>query len=172
MTVLTNSNKTDQRDGRQDFAKEFRLALACARWPLRTRDRTEILEWANQSLDWLWFKRIVERNQIVPLVYHNLRDVLSDGCYTEILGSLREAALGHIGHSMAQAAELLRITDSVRRGGFEAIELKGVSLSALAYGNFGMRNPGDIDLLVLPEQVFDVERVLISLGYTRLEPRA
>ncbi len=154
----------------REWSPEFRLALACSRWPLKERDLAEINRLASASLDWQWFKRIIERNQIVPLAYHNLRNALVDECYAGILGTIREAAFSHIGQSMAQAAELVRITKSVVVAGFEAIALKGVSLSALAYGNFTMRNPGDIDLLVSPDHVFAVESILTGLGYKRLEP--
>jgi Uncharacterised nucleotidyltransferase len=156
----------------REWSPEFRLALACSRWPLKERDLAEINRLASASLDWQWFKRIIERNQIVPLAYHNLRNALVDERYAGILGTIREAAFSHIGQSMAQAAELVRITKSVVVAGFEAIALKGVSLSALAYGNFTMRNPGDIDLLVSPDHVFAVESILTGLGYKRLEPRA
>ena len=54
----------------------------------------------------------------------------------------------------------------------ESAALKGVVLSVLAYGNLGMRSVGDIDLLTLPSQVVEVERVLVGLGYKRSEPRA
>lgn len=172
MTVLNNSKNTDQYDGRRKFAAEFRLALACARWPLREQDRVEICRLASEPFNWEWFKRIIERNQILPLAYNNLRDTLPGECGTEIVRALRGLVLGHARHSMSQAAELVRVTESVRSAGIETVALKGVSLSVLAYGNLAMRSSGDIDLLVSAAHVFDVERVLVGLGYTRFEPRA
>ncbi len=172
MTTLNNSKNLDPYDSPGNFASEFRLALACARWPLNEPDREEIRRLASEPLDWEWFKRIAERNQILPLVYNNLRNALTDSSHAEIVRSFRDAALGHIRHSMSQAAELVRVTDSVRTAGFETVALKGVSLSVLAYGNLAMRSSGDIDLLVPAAQVPDVERVLLGLGYARFEPTA
>lgn len=175
MTTKSKDFSTNESGGSQTFAPEFRLALACAHWPLRAQDETEIRCLVREPLNWEWFRRIIERNQIFPLVYRNLRNSLGNEAAAETLGGLRNPALRHLDllhHNMKQAAELLRVTESVRNAGFETLALKGLTLSAVAYGNIAMRTSGDIDLLVSAPHVFDVERVLISLGYQRLEPRA
>ena len=152
-----------QRDQDRMFASEFQLALLCARWPQTDLDRSEICRLVSRSLNWEWFKRIIQRNQIVPLAYHNLREALPDKCQAEFFGSLRERALGQVSYSMSQAAELVRITESLKIAGVESVALKGVSLSAAAYGNCALRSPGDIDLLVSAPDVFAVERILADL---------
>ena len=86
-------------------------------------------------MDWKWFKRIIERNQILPLAYCNLQRRPAGCAGRNCLRSLREERLATAGHSMSQAAELVRITQSRRSGGFGMVALKGVALSALAYGN-------------------------------------
>jgi hypothetical protein len=154
------------------YPPEFSLALASARWPLREGDVAEIRALADLCLDWEWFKRIVERNQIVPLVYQNLHKTLSDFSHSKILKSLRDSALGQTRYGMSQAAELVRVSESIGRAGLEMLALKGLTLSVIAYGNLTMRSTGDIDLLVPPTQVLEVERVLVSLGYKRFEPGA
>jgi hypothetical protein len=126
----------------------------------------------SEPVNWKWFKEIIDRNQILPLAYHNLQDTLPGAHHSEIVRALRDAVIGLTGQSMSQAAELVRITESVRSAGFEIAALKGVSLSVLAYGNLAMRSPGDIDVLVSGAHVFDVERVLKGLGYNRADPRA
>jgi hypothetical protein len=157
---------------RRTFPAEFRLALACVRWPLSEQDRAEIVQLAGEPLNWRWFKKIVERNQILPLVYHNLQKALIDVDKSESLRAFRNTVLSHARQSMSQTAQLVRIAGAVGNAGIETIALKGVTLAVLAYGNLALRSPGDIDLLAPPAQVPDVERVLVGLGYTRVEPRA
>ena len=171
MTMLPSSNKVQRYSLNLNCPPEFRLALACARWPLREHDVAEIRGLASEPLNWDWFTKIVERNQIVPMVYHNLRSALADSG-AEILRPFRKAALGQTTLSMSQAAELIRVTEAVRDAGLEIAALKGLSLSVLAYGNLAVRSTGDIDLLVSLEQVLEVERVLAGLGYTRVDPGA
>ena len=154
------------------FAPEFRLALACARWPLRDRDREEIQRIAAEPVDWDFCAKIIERNQILPLAYRNLNDSLPKGSQPKILDKLRTNVFGFTSHNLSQAAELVRITEKVRHRGIELVALKGVTLSRVAYGNVAMRSPGDIDLLVTPTDVFEAERALLDLGYIRCEPRA
>ena len=84
---------------------------------------------------------------------------------------LRVAAVSCTVQSMSQAAELVRVVESVRNAGFEIAALKGLSLSVLAYRNLAMRSPGDIDLLVSETAVFEVEHIIKGLGYSRLEPK-
>jgi len=159
-------------EANRNFAPEFQLALACARWPLRDRDREEIQRLTDGGLDWRKFLRIIDRNQILPLAHRNLRDALAPGRDTEFLDSLRSKVMGFASHSLSHAAESIRITESARKAGFEIVTVKGISLSVLAYGNVAMRSPGDIDLLVSPAHVFEAERLLLELGYVRYEPRA
>jgi len=155
------------------LASEFRLALACMRWPLIVRDRAEIQQLASDSrLDWDWFVRIIERNQVLPLAYRNLREALQDGRRLGTLAALKDKVVGLTSHSLSQAAELVRISEAASSANIKIITLKGVSLSVVAYDQVALRSPGDIDLLIEPSQVFDFERVLMELGYIRYEPRA
>ena len=143
------------------FAPEFQLALACARWPLRDRDREEIQRLTDSGLDWDKFLRIIDRNQILPLAHRNLRDAVAPGRHTEFLDSLRNKVMGFASHSLSHAAESIRITESARKAGFGIVTVKGISLSVLAYGNVAMRSPGDIDLLVSPAHVFEADLRLV-----------
>jgi hypothetical protein len=154
------------------FASEFRLALACSRWPQRDSDRAEICSFAGELLNWEWFTKIVERNQIVPMVYRNLRDALGGECQLDVLKSLREAALCDAAHSLSQAAELARIVALLGSFGVESVALKGVALSLSVYGNSTVRSSGDIDLLISASDIFEVEGILATIGYTRYDPRA
>jgi hypothetical protein len=158
--------------GVRQFAPEFQLALACAHWPLSASNKEEICRLANEPLNWEWFKRIVGRNQILSLAYHNLCDSLPRDCFHQILEALRGEAIICTRQSLSQASELARISESIRGAGIEVVALKGVSLSVLAYGNLALRSPGDIDLLVSEGSVFEAERILQGLGYSRFDPSA
>ena len=171
-SMPATSSHNSRANPYQGFAPEFRLALACARWPLKARDREEIARLAGPSLDWAHFTRIIERNQMVPLAYRNLNDSLPRATRPKTIDALRRKAMGLTSRSLAQGAELVRITEAAKSDGIEIAALKGVTLSMLAYGNVAMRSPGDIDLLVAPAHVFEVERALLRLGYIRVEPRA
>jgi hypothetical protein len=170
MPELTADDGRSNVEAAARFAPEFQLALACARWPLCDQVRADIQRLTVRSMDWARFARIIERNQILPLAYHNLNECLPR--VAQISEVFRRKARGLASQTLSQAAELVRITEKVRRAGMEVVALKGVSLSMLAYGNVALRSPGDIDLLASPQQVFEIERLLIELGYIRCEPRA
>jgi len=154
------------------FAPEFRLALACAGWPLSDRKRAEIQQLAiDERINWAKFVQIIERNQFLPIAYRNLCEALPEYRADE-LRELKTKVVGLARHSLSQAAELVRLSDAAGRAGIELLTLKGIALSVLAFGHVALRSPGDIDLFVDPEKVVEFERVVESLGYERYEPRA
>ena len=157
---------------REAHPAEFRLALACSRGILGDRDRDAIHRIAAEVRDWEWFVRIVERNQIQPLVARNLSECAPPQCPPKLLATLRKRVLGFTSHSLSHSAELVRISEAAAAVGIEVVALKGVALAMLAYGNLALRSPGDIDVVVSPDEVFATERILLSLDYVRIEPKA
>jgi hypothetical protein len=156
----------------REFTSEFKLALACARWPLLVEDQEEIRQYAKQDLDWDQFVRIIERNQIMRLAYRNLCAALPNLPNEGNPERIRRKIVGFASQCLSQAAELARISGAAKELGIDIVVLKGVVLSVLAYGQLALRSPGDIDLLVDPAKVLEFERVLLQLGYVRYEPKA
>ena len=171
MNALASKDLQGEAFSVESLAPEFRLAAACSRWPQNEGDRADIERIATENdIDWSLFGRIVERNQILSLAKRNLGDALSKTGQCDIFGPAK--AVGYATKCLSQAAELVRIGDAAKEGGLEVIALKGVVLSVVAYGHLALRSPGDIDLLVDPANVLDLERVLLKLGYIRYEPGA
>jgi hypothetical protein len=69
----------------------------------------------------------------------------------------------------AKAAEVSRILDALDRGGVIAVSTKGVSLDTAAYLGRGLRMMGDLDFMVLPDQIPSVLEVMMRLGFSSTE---
>jgi hypothetical protein len=66
---------------------------------------------------------------------------------------------------MRLTGELLRLLDVFEAQGIPAVSYKGPVLAAFAYGNLGLREFFDIDVLVRKEDVFRAQELLLAEGY-------
>jgi hypothetical protein len=75
----------------------------------------------------------------------------------------------------AQALAIAREAGAIARllgaAGIECLFLKGPFLSARYYGDLGLRDAGDLDLLVPEDAVWAADAILQAAGYSRFKPR-
>lgn len=69
--------------------------------------------------------------------------------------------------ALAMAAELVRLVRLFDAAKIDVMALKGPALSQEIFGVPAMRDPGDLDLLCRPEDLFPVDRLLADAGYRR-----
>jgi hypothetical protein len=67
--------------------------------------------------------------------------------------------------TLSLTAELFRILDEFRQAGIAAIPVKGPLVSLLAYGNPGMRNYADLDLLVRQQDILPASVLMRKLEF-------
>jgi hypothetical protein len=148
---------------------EFRLVAACCRWPPSDAAREEVRRRAASSIDWSLFLSLVRRHRVEGLVHRALSDA---GVETppEIRAVLARAAAGIGMQNLRHAAESLKLKRQLEEEGIAFLFLKGVTLGALAYGNLGLKQAWDIDLLVAAEQAVAAAAVLDRAGYVRSLP--
>jgi hypothetical protein len=65
---------------------------------------------------------------------------------------------------------LIQIINAFEAKGIRAIPMKGLTLAAMAYGDLSLRYPGDLDLLIRPEDLPRAREVIADLGYEPVEP--
>jgi len=83
----------------------------------------------------------------------------------DIAAALRKRATKIALFAAANAREAAALTAELQRHTINAAVLKGVVLSAQAYGKLTVRHQKDIDLLVAPHDAFSAHSVLTSRGY-------
>ncbi|HEY7808519.1 MAG TPA: nucleotidyltransferase family protein [Croceibacterium sp.] len=153
---------------RESYA-ELDLAIACCRWPRSPARDSAIRDAAARVSDWEQFERVVARHRIAPLV----RDGLS--CATILLPPaiderLSRRAADRAIDSLVMARESVRLQRAMRAAGIPALILKGAAVGYLAYGDVGMKESWDIDLLTSPENAAPAHALLQALGYRVVEP--
>jgi hypothetical protein len=153
------------------LSREFLLAAACSDWPPSDRRSEAIREAARGPLDWDRFLRVAMRHQVVGLVHDGLtraRPTVPPGIAQAICA--QAAAL--VRQNLALAAEGVRLQRLFSEANVPVVFIKGAPLAMLAYGNLGLRQSKDLDLLVPGEFVPAATALLERIGYRRFDPPA
>ena len=147
---------------------EFQLITVCS-WiapPLLQQDqRDKITALCLSGIDWDKFILLVGRHGVPALVYSCLG--MHGGNYVpkDVVENLKQRKVRAITMALQHGAELIRIQKLFDDHGIEIIPLKGIMLSLRLYGDIGMRNSSDIDLLTKPQHIEKASRLLETMGY-------
>lgn len=119
---------------------------------------------ANRVEDWEIFDLVLRRNRITALAHRVLADAGIE-LPVHIERELSRRALGNARSSLAMARESILLQRALGRAGIPAMIIKGTPLAILAYGELGLKESWDIDLLTATECVSKAAAVLVELGY-------
>jgi hypothetical protein len=118
--------------------------------------------------NWESFEGIVRRNRISPLVHRALTRAGVDlpNALAETLAIRTHAAARR---SLVLARESVCMQRALEGEGIVSMIVKGTPLAMLAYGELGLKEAADIDLLVTAKDALKARRLLLRLG-GRMDP--
>lgn len=148
----------------QRASQEFSMLLASAR---TAPDATRMCALAEGELDWKSLFDFATCHGVRPLVYRSLRAVCWDRLPAPDREQWQQAQQLLMGKSLFLAGELLRITEAFTSVGTRVAALKGAVIAQMAYGDYGLRESGDIDLFVAEADVPRAIEIIERLGYKR-----
>ena len=151
------------------LSPEFLLAAACARWPPSERRTDAIRTAATGPLDWARFLRVIRKHRVLGLVHDELMQARPQ-VPPEIVREIGAEVTTLVRLNLAMAGEAVRLQRLFDDADLPVLFLKGTSLAVLAYGNLGLRNCKDIDLLVSPETLGPAMALVERAGYRRFDP--
>ena len=153
------------------LSKEFLLASACSIWPPSDRRNEAICEAAAGPLDWDRFLRVAMRHQVVGLVHDGLTRA-RPALPPDIAQAIGAQAAALVRQNLALVAEGVRLQRLFAEANVPVVFIKGAPLAMLAYGNLGLRQSKDLDLLVPTESIPAATALLERAGYHRFDPPA
>lgn len=151
-----------------DLPTELRLLAACCRWP-HSNSRNAAIEAAAAGVDWNHFLAVVDKHRVAPLANDGLRRAAA-GAPPGVLAQLSRSDLAGRRVALAQARETARLHAAFERAGLASIFLKGSTLALIAYGDLGLKQSWDIDLLIRPRDLLAATMLITSLGYEIVFP--
>ena len=143
---------------------EFQLLLCCAR---TVPDATRIATLVNAGIDWRSFLDLATQHRVRLLVYKALRTVCWDSVPSDIQAEWQHAYQSLTGRNLFIIGELLRITAEFQAAGIPVVGMKGAIIAQMAYGDFALREFGDLDLLIRETDFFRAIELLERLEYKR-----
>ena len=144
---------------------EVGLILCCARTCTTPQNRVRIKEIATQGIDWQAFLQLATSHGVRPLVYQSLHAT----CWE----ALPEAARQELSHFYSAnsaknrflAGELLHILQLFEAEQILALPFKGPVLAAVFYGDLGLREFTDLDILIRERDIPKAREILSNQGY-------
>jgi len=144
---------------------EHTLLRCIARRELARAHTSQLEELVQTDLDWDYLLSTANDHGLVPLLHkhlnHRVRQLVPVATQTR----LKNHAVENSQAVLRLTGRLLEIQKVFAENAVSMASFKGPLLSQLAYGEIGLRQSGDIDILIARDQVETARRLLESLGY-------
>jgi len=148
--------------GAEVLEAEWELLLECAKPQL---DRQRMAERLRAPLKWASLISLAEDHSVLGLTAARLANYDENAVSLENQENLRAWRRAYTLFTMNLTAEMFRLFDSFGAAGVEALVIKGPVLSLRCYGDPGLRQYGDLDLIVRDKDIQRSTELMISLGY-------
>ncbi len=119
------------------------------------------------SIDWNCVRRLAERQGVSTLVWRALTTRRPDGAPPDVLAALRLRSHTIAANNLLLILDLTQILFLFAANGIDVLPWKGPALAAEVYGDPGLREFRDLDLLVAEADVVAARKLLESIGYKR-----
>lgn len=148
---------------------EHRLLLLCSRTSIPPIGVSEIEALVRSGIDWSYLTNEAIRLGVLPLFARTILSTCPQLIPHRSLDQLRHYYLGNAQHNLQLTAELLSIINQFSARNIQALPLKGPVLAVLAYGDTGLRQFSDLDILVHRQNVAKAKMLLIERGYELMD---
>jgi len=146
------------------FSPEFELLLVCSAVAKNPESSHALRSRLDTVVDWQQVLPLAEHHGVTPLVYQALRET-PGRVPSAVLDDLARRYEHNTRRNLLFTGELIRILDCLDAHGIAAIPYKGPALAETVYGDLGLRELSDLDLLVRSVDVLRAKDALKELGY-------
>jgi hypothetical protein len=143
-------------------AAEWPVLLECASPNCDPQRLSDLLR---QEPDWSVLLPLAEKHGVLGLLAKRIQSCDATNVTEGVRQKLREKQRALLLFTLSTTAGLFRLLESFLAAGMEALVVKGPVLSARAYGDPGMRQYEDVDLLVRQRDISRITELMASEGY-------
>ncbi len=129
------------------FSREVALVLLCSRIGTERQDLEQIRYLCMQGIDWDFFKKLIIRNRVYVIVYHNLKCV-KESFPENLLSELKELTISTGTRNFILTVFLQRLIAEFNQQGIFILPFKGPVLAQQVYKDIIFRPFSDLDVLV------------------------
>lgn len=144
------------------------LLLLCI--PEPDKEKISFLEYLlGEITGWPQFINLLNQHGIIALAHYNLnRYGLADRIPVKERELLYKSFLKSLANNTAVFSLFGEVADSAVASGIKLVPLKGLYLEKCVYGDSGLRQMNDLDILVAPEDAIRLRDLLIRKGFTTI----
>ena len=135
-----------------DIRPEESLLLTLCRlnFPKELTDRIKAS--VSTGSDWNYFGSLANQHGVDALVYHNLKKLeLLNSVPESIMSVLRSAFITSLSRNAYNFEAMNQVLQLLNTENIKTVLLKGLALELLVYGNTGLRQMTDVDILISRE---------------------
>ena len=148
-----------------NFRAEEQILLAVARRELEPRDMKELREVVRGPLDWDYLLATAFSHGLIPLLQKNLTVAATDLVPAPVLARMKRESVANSQSVLHLIGKQLKVYRALQDHGIGVAIFKGAVLAQMAYGEVGLRQAGDIDILIDRQHFNEARSLLESLGY-------
>ena len=120
---------------------------------------------------WQVLLTLATTQRVRPLLWHRLRQKGMDKAVPMAAAeALQEASHRNTLHNLLFYGELRLLLSVLKPEGIPLILLKGIFLADAVYGNIGLREMNDIDVLARPADLTRISDIMAGMGYRPIQP--
>jgi Uncharacterised nucleotidyltransferase len=150
---------------RSDRSLEIELLIACSRTQITPIQQERIQILVRDRLDWDYLIWKATEHNILPLLDRQLQNIDVSEIPPTVLAEMRDNFTDNFQNNLRLTVELLKLSRLFADRSIPMMSFKGAILAQLAYGNLGLRQFLDIDILVPEADVVRTSQLLLDLGY-------
>ena len=152
-----------------DIRSEEKLILALCRLSFTEAQKERINDLIQSVNDWEYFVQIANAHGLAALSGYNLETVKSNNRIpTEILSVLNNARLQSLSRNAFLYDTMNEVLDLLNKADIKTVLLKGMALEMTDYGNIGLRQMTDIDILIEQKRCIEARNILLHNGFESL----
>lgn len=157
--------ETEIYSGPNPRRHEIAVLLACSRTHMDEATAGRLRFLLAQKLDWPYLLWLASWHRVTRLLLLHLKHQLAGLVPATVLEQLRRQSAGQAPQSLFQLSELLRVLRLLADHGIAAAPFKGPAMSAALYGDPGLRESEDLDVLIHADDFETAKALLLAQGF-------
>jgi hypothetical protein len=145
------------------------LLLGLCRLTFNTELKIMLLALVETVSDWTLFARLARNHGVEALIYNNLEKLgFIKHVPAEVAGTLHNALMVSLSKNARHGKLLTETADILEREKIKIVLLKGMALELTVYGNCGLRQMNDVDVLTTRESSVKARKMLLLKGFSSM----
>ncbi len=120
-------------------------------------------------MDWGYFMSLANAHGVAALAYHNVEKYNFRGLIpAEVITFLRNSLMKSLARNEFNSVIIHEALVLLNRENIKTVLLKGMALERTVYGNAGLRQMSDVDILIAKDECIKARDILVANGFVSL----